>query len=579
MYVLGINETHTAAAALLKDGEVIACAQEERFTRVKAQSGYPKQAIDYCLNYAAITINDIDLLVFGGSNPILRFFYSREDLQKATSVLNDLLLILFDLFPAPFIFGEKIFRLIYKLGARVWKEIHVTGLSRISGVPRKKICYFDHHLAHAASAYFVFGKKNKPKIVVTNDSSGDGFSGKVFVVRGNKWRQIASSSNRLSLASIYYYLTKLLGFKGDEEEYKVMGLSGYVDKKKASQLLPIFEKLVSLEGISFKGQMPYWLCFSYLKRELFGKRFDFTAGSLQQFVENLMVKQIKNAIKKTGIKEVILGGGLAMNVKANMKVARTKELTNLSVCPSSGDEANAIGYCFLGFKKLCDKKKVEFVSKPLSNLYLGPEFNGKEIMSTIKKYGKEFNFHKLGLNKNKHIAKLLVEGKIIARFAGRMEFGARALGNRSILADPRNIKVIKIINEQIKGRDFWMPFAPTILYDRAKDYLINPKNIDSPFMMIGFETTKKAQEEIPAALHPADFTCRPQILKREDNPQYYDLIKEFEKITGVGAILNTSFNLHGEPIVCGSKDTILTFKKSKLEYLLLGDYLISKSLN
>lgn len=576
MYVLGINETHSATAALLKDGKIIACASEERFTKVKKQSGYPKQAVSFCLNYGVITIDDIDLLVFGGSNPLLRFFYSREDLQKISSILNDFLLPIYEIFPSPFIIGEEVFRKIHKLGAKLWKQIHVIRLSRLSKVPRKKICYFDHHLAHAASAYYIFPPSHKPKLVITNDSSGDGSSGKVYLVKENNWIELASSSNRLSLASIYYYVTKVLGFKGDEEEYKVMGLAGYTSQHQLGKLTHIFQKLIILKDMTFKGQLPYWLCLSYLKKKLFGERFDFVAGSLQNFVENLLCSQVAAAINKTKVTDVVLGGGLAMNIKANMKVSQINKLKSLMIGPSCGDEANAFGYCFLGYRKRCQMLDVKFQIQPVKNLNLGPGFSEEEIKNAVL----EITAIKIKRVKReelaKEVAKLLYEGKIVARFAGRMEFGHRSLGNRSILADPRDARIVKIINDQIKRRDFWMPFAPTILKERVKDYLINPKGLESPFMMIGFETTKQGREQIPATLHPYDFTCRPQILSKEDNPDYWKIIKEFEDLSGVGAVLNTSFNLHGEPIVCTPQDALRVFQKSGLEYMILENYLIRK---
>ncbi len=215
--------------------------------------------------------------------------------------------------------------------------------------------------------------------------------------------------------------------------------------------------------------------------------------------------------------------------------------------------------------------------EPLGNNYLGMAFSSDQIEKTLNEsncYNK-YKVEKLE-DINSKTANLLASGEIVARFEGRMEWGARALGNRSILMDPRNVEKVKELNKAIKKRDFWMPFAPTILKERQQDYLVNPKNIRSPYMTIAFSTTEKGRKELPAATHAYDSTARPQILEKEFNPQYYDLIKKFESLTGIGAVLNTSFNLHGEPIVCSPEDALKTFENSGLKYLTLNNYLVSK---
>lgn len=260
-----------------------------------------------------------------------------------------------------------------------------------------------------------------------------------------------------------------------------------------------------------------------------------------------------------------------MNVKANKKIAEIPGLRDLVVCPSAGDESAPFGGAYFGYQHLS-----KTIPQNISDLYLGPDFSGQEIEQAIKEaLNKSFTARKYN-DIEKQIAKLLANGKIVGRFKGRMEWGARALGNRSILMDPSRADLKTELNDQVKSRDFWMPFAATILEERQKDYIVNPKNIKGYFMNIGFDTTGKGKKALSAAVHPYDFTCRPQILRKEDNPDYYKLIKYFEDQTGIGAVLNTSFNYHGEPIVCSPKDALHTFAVTGLKYLAMGNYLITK---
>lgn len=262
-----------------------------------------------------------------------------------------------------------------------------------------------------------------------------------------------------------------------------------------------------------------------------------------------------------------------MNVKANMKIAELEGVDDIFIFPSCGDESVSIGAAY--FVQNLKGGAVQ----PISDNYFGGQFSEEEIKDAADKPElKEKYAVSEEENINKKVASLLASGEIVARFSGRMEWGARALGNRSILMDPRNKDGVRILNMAIKQRDFWMPFAPTVLVERQDDYLTNKKNLKSPYMIMAFETTEKGKHDLSAAIHPYDFTARPQILQKDFNPGYYDLIKEFEKITGVGAVLNTSFNLHGEPVVHSPSDAISVFERSGLKHLALGKYLISKKI-
>lgn len=587
VYILGINESHVATAALLKDGEIVACASEERFTRVKGQWGYPKLAVEYCLKEAGITSLDLNEVYMGFESASMFILGSRESIfiskviVSISPYLRSLLLFLVGIFPFTYNIYDFMFNTFYNFFLTITFEYpHRRLTAKALGIDRNKIKKMDHHLAHAMAAYYSGpkNKNNKQSLVITNDGMGDKVCSRIYKVKNYIWEEIASTPNAYSLGWLYLFVTEYLGMKPNEHEYKVMGLAPYAQKDFSKEICDIFKKLMWIEGLRIKSKVPVLGYSSFIKKKLFKKRFDSIAGGVQMFTEESLRTLIKNSISKTKINNLVLGGGVFMNVKANMEIVKLKEVKKIFIMPSCGDESTAIGAAYYGYMQFCKKEKRSFMPKPLINLYLGPKYSEEELTNNIKEFSSLRKNIKVRLLKNpaKEIAILLQKGEVIARFFDRMEFGARALGNRSILANPSNPKVIRLINEQIKGRDFWMPFAPVILNKRSSDYLISAKDVSSPFMMITFDTTKKAQKDLIAALHPYDFTARPQILSKESNPQYYEIIEEFEKLTGIGGLLNTSFNIHGEPIVCSPADALNTFQKSGLLYMQLGNFLLEK---
>jgi carbamoyltransferase len=266
-----------------------------------------------------------------------------------------------------------------------------------------------------------------------------------------------------------------------------------------------------------------------------------------------------------------------MNVKANMLIGQEDWVEELFAFPSCGDESNAVGAAYLGYLEECARRGVAGWVQPFGPAYLGNSVTDEDAEAVIRERGLEGRY-KVAFHDRieEKIADLLVSDGVVARCAGRMEFGARALGNRSILANPSDHRVVPLINRMIKNRDFWMPFAPTIMAERAPDYLVNPKQHASPYMMLAMPTRAEAREALVAAIHPQDATARPQILERSWNPEYHAVISEFERRTGVGAVLNTSFNLHGEPVVCSAADAVDTFERSGLPHVAVGHWLISK---
>ena len=302
------------------------------------------------------------------------------------------------------------------------------------------------------------------------------------------------------------------------------------------------------------------------------KRFDHVAGGLQIFVERFLVRWIRSCVLETGISKVALSGGVFMNVKANQKILEIPELDELFIFPSCGDETNAIGASWLLYQQMSAS-----LPKPLEQFCLGNEFVNDQVEAALQRYQFKSNV-KVSHAKDveKDVAGLLAKNEIVARFQGRMEFGARALGNRSILANPGSANAVRIINEMIKCRDFWMPFAPSVLEERTGDYFVKPKPMRAPYMIITFDTKENKRECFSAAIHPYDFTGRPQEVNEAWNPRYYKLIKHFESLTGEGIILNTSFNLHGEPVVCSPDDALRVFDISGLQHLAIEDFLLTK---
>jgi carbamoyltransferase len=294
-------------------------------------------------------------------------------------------------------------------------------------------------------------------------------------------------------------------------------------------------------------------------------------------VEDLLLQWARLMRARYGGERLALGGGVFMNVKANMRLASEEWVRDLFVFPSCGDESNAIGAAYLGYLDACARAGVDAKPAPLGPAYLGPAIDDAEVEEVVRRRDLAGR-HRVSEpdRMEERIADLLVSDGVVARCAGRMEFGARALGNRSILANPSDHRVVGLINRMIKNRDFWMPFAPSVLRERESDYLVNPKALASPYMMLAFPTNPKRRDEIIAAVHPQDGTARAHIVDEPWNPGYHRVIREFERRTGIGAVLNTSFNLHGEPLVGSPVDAVETFERSGLPHLALGRFLISK---
>ena len=582
--VLGVSVSSVATASLIRDGRILASVSEERLNRSKSWSGFPILAIREAMRIAGAAPDDVDRLVLHGYSPWVYGLVGEDGSSGGASWHLPLRAAWTEMMgrhplSAPLYAGlrDHVYRPV--VHGR-WQRQRMRLASRETGIPLERICCSDHHRCHAyAGIHATLGRPEGRFLVLTNDGRGDDCCAAVWVYDHGTWTRLAATPNDHSMAYLYLAVTEVLGMRANEHEYKVMGLAPYASPADSARSLKELEPLVWCDGLRFKSRLPAQSYYYYLREHLERHRFDWIAGAVQQRTEDLLTQWVRNAIAQTGIHHVVLSGGSYLNVKANMRIAEMPEVETLTICPSPSDDSSSLGAAYWGYEQECARRGIPFEPQPLDNLYLGPQYDGAAIAQSIERARRE------GLRCDTvriedmpgRIARLLAEGEVVARFDGRMEFGARALGNRSLLAHPGHPAVIEVLNRQIKSRDFWMPFAGTVLHERADEYLCNRKRIAAPHMVLAFETTERARRDMRAAMHPIDLTIRPQVLDEATNPRYFELIKRFEALTGIGGVLNTSFNLHGEPIVCTPEDALSTFARSGLQHLALGDWLLTKT--
>ncbi|QQG45469.1 MAG: carbamoyltransferase [Candidatus Sungiibacteriota bacterium] len=580
--IVAIQDGHNASLAYMEEGEVKFAIQEERLTRIKNTAGFPELALQELLQRHQLHIRDVDIFVFTdalntggwkkgqGVEYLMQKHRNLFEERKLSPVsfLRTAQKSLVGFLPSP------VFGILQERKRAEFLERRMKPLLDL-GVSRSKIKFFDHHLCHAASAAYGWGLGEK-LVVITSDGAGDNLSGSVSVLEGGVLKRLALIPVEDSIARLYALITYYLGMVPLEHEYKVMGLAPYAqDSRSARELCAYFKKffLLNDDGLTYHrspGIEATYKLGPRLTRDLKFYRFDHIAAGLQLFVEEFVTEWVHNILGTLKISNLALSGGLFMNVKLNKKIMELEGVKKLFVFPSCGDESNVFGGLYLAYQNLTGK-----VPQPLRHLYLGGDFSDKEVEKSIRSYAfRNAVEWERPENVERKIAELLAGRAVVARFDGKMEFGARALGNRSILADPREWGVVKEINRMIKSRDFWMPFAPSCIeLDR---YVENPKCVPAPFMILTFDVKEGKVDKLAAALHPYDNTCRPQEVSSDSNPSYFRIISEFERLTGEGIILNTSFNLHGHPIVYTPEDALHVFDNSGLRYLVLGPYLLKK---
>jgi carbamoyltransferase len=568
MKIVGIHDGHNATAALVEDGRVVAAVSEERLVRTKNIDCFPENAVADCLRIAGCSPQDVDFVAFNGEHqPYSR---TRAELMAAFRQAS-----------SPKTAVRKFLRRT-PVNAYFRKRRRATRLENAGrmGFDEKKIRFVEHHRAHAFAAYWCSPWREGPVLILTCDGSGDDLCATVNVGQGGKIERVAAVHESQSLGIIYAMATTLLGMMPLEDEHKVMGMAPYgLRRVMARPQEDCFAGLLRVGGVTWAradGLPDAYRSFKYMRRRLGLTRFDNASASIQLLAEKVIAEWVANCARATGVNRVALAGGVFMNVKANKIIYDLPDVEELFVTPSCGDESNTIGACYAVYDEERRRAGLPTEIPPLGPIYFGGEFADVDCERALVAVRRA---DAVRISEPEDVdwelGRLVAGGKVVARFAGRMEFGARALGNRSILADASDMAVIPKINEMIKSRDFWMPFAPSVLAERSEEYAVKPKPMAAPYMIMAFDSTAQ-RDEYRAATHPYDKTTRPQEVFEDWNPGYYRVLKSFEEATGRGIILNTSFNLHGYPIVYRPEEAVEVFLRSSLDALALGPYLIQR---
>jgi carbamoyltransferase len=599
--ILGISAFyHDSAAALVIDGQIVAAAQEERFTRVKQDSSFPVNAVKYCLYAEALKISDLDAIVFY-DKPLLKFerlletYYGFAPKGVASFVTA-----------IPVWIKEKLFL----------KRIIREELGKIDGYQKHqvKLLFPEHHLSHAASAFYP--SPFEEAAILTIDGVGEWATASICFGKGNSITNIKELHFPHSVGLLYSAFTYYLGFRVNSGEYKLMGLApfGIPENDEVKRFIQIIkEKLVEI-----KDDGSVWLNQKYFNystglrmvndkqwEKLFGfKRRDFEgkieqchsnlALAIQQVTEEILIKMAAEAKRITGSKNLCLAGGVALNCVGNGKLLKSGLFDEIFIQPAAGDAGGAVGAALAAYYISYGKTRNVIQPDAMSGTFLGPEFTLKEIEHTAKtfkaKYEKIEDFDRL----SDRVAKIIADGNVVGWFQGRMEFGPRALGNRSILGDARNSEMQLKLNLKIKYRESFRPFAPSVLEEDCHEYFELEK--PSPYMLLVANVQQKHQNpipenyyelplmerlyfersDIPSVTH-IDYSARIQTVHGETNPRFRQLISQFKKLTGYGVIVNTSFNVRGEPIVCTPEDAYKCFMRTEMDYLVIGDFLFDKS--
>jgi len=586
MNILGISAFyHDSAACLVQDGEIIAAAQEERFTRKKHDHNFPEKAIEYCLKEGGITGEKLDIVAFY-DKPFLKFERLLESyLAYAPKGIKSFMMAM------PLWIREKL-----------WMKEYIADKIGFSG----KILFPEHHQSHAASAFFP--SPFTESAILTMDGVGEWATSSYGVGAGNKINLLAEIHFPHSLGLLYSAFTYYTGFKVNSGEYKVMGLAPYGEPKYKDL---IYKELIDVkEDGSFSMNMEYFdFCagltmtnekfhklFGGLPREpetnLTQKEMDL-ARSVQDVTEEIVLKMGRHIHKETGQKNLCLAGGVALNCVANGKLLREGPFDNVWIQPASGDAGGALGAALISWYQYLDNpREADNINDAQKGSYLGPQFNSDEIKKFLDE--KKITYTRLADEEiPTAVAKLINDEKVIGWFQGRMEFGPRALGSRTIIGDARSAKMQAIMNIKIKFREGFRPFAPSVLYEKVSEYFELEK--PSPYMLLVADVKKERQKkmkeedmslfgiqklnvlrsDIPAVTH-IDYSARIQTVHKETNPLYHKMISEFEKKYGCAVIVNTSFNVRGEPIVCTPEDAYRCFMRTNIDYLMLGNYLLDK---
>ena len=590
--VLGISAFyHDSAAAIIVDGEIIAAAQEERFTRKKHDESYPKNAINYVLKEANLKLNEVDHVVFY-EKPFLKF----ERLLETYVGFSPSGFKSFSM-SMPLWLSEKLFQKKMLFDALKKQDNNFNDI--------KKINFSEHHLSHAASAFF--SSPYDEAIILTLDGVGEWATTTVSLGKNNKINILKEIHFPHSLGLLYSAFTYFLGFKVNSGEYKVMGLAPYGEPKFKDIILG---KLIDVkQDGSFRLNMDY---FNYatgltMTNNKFGKLFNMErrepednllqihmdmASSIQAATEEIVLKITRFLSTEFKLENLCMAGGVALNCVANGKILKESLFKNIWIQPASGDAGGALGAAQAFYYQELDNKRKILKTDSMNGSYLGPQFSDEQVEDELKICGA--NYKRLTSDQIiKDTAKALSEEKAVGWFKGRMEFGPRSLGNRSIIADPRSEKMQKNLNLKVKYRESFRPFAPAVLFEKVSEWF--EINSESPYMLLVADVKKSKQlqmteqqkslfgidklnikrSSIPSVTH-VDYSARIQTVHKETNPIFHKLIEEFERITKYPVLVNTSFNVRGEPIVCSATDAFNCFMGTDLDVLVCNNFILYK---
>ncbi|OFX66929.1 MAG: hypothetical protein A2X12_09955 [Bacteroidetes bacterium GWE2_29_8] len=602
MNILGISAFyHDSAAVILQNGEIMAAAQEERFTRKKQDSSFPINAVKYCLDYTGLTLDSLDAVVFY-DKPFLKFERILETYYSfAPSGLKSFIKSM------PIWIKEKIFL----------KRIIHEELLKIQNYNKKKLklLFPEHHLSHAASAFYA--SKFEDSAILTIDGVGEWATTSLAHGNGNKIEIIKELHFPHSLGLLYSAFTYFLGFVVNSGEYKLMGLAPYGIPNSGN--VNNFIKLIKENLLDIKADGSIWLNQDYfdyatglkmINESKWDKLFGFKtrqpeaemeqhhcdlALAIQIITEEVILKMAAEIKKITGSSNLCMAGGVALNCVASGKLLQTKMFDNIFIQPAAGDAGGALGAAYSAhYLYFQQERKYSGNMDEMKGAYLGPEYSNFDIEKVCRKYKATcLKFDNFDLLAN-DVAQYIAEGNVIGWFQGRMEFGPRALGNRSILGDPRNPEMQKKLNLKIKYREGFRPFAPSVLAGDNSNFF--EMECDSPYMLLVANVVKDRLNNLPENYHSlplmerlyiirsdvqaithTDFSARIQTVHKETNPRYWTLINNFKEKTGYGLVVNTSFNVRGEPIICSPDDAYRCFMRTEMDYLVMGDYLLKKT--
>lgn len=592
--ILGISAYyHDSAAALVVNGDIVAAAQQERFSRKKHDASFPGQAIAYCLKEASISLQDLDQIVFY-DKPLIKFERLLETyLTYAPRGLNSFITAM------PVWLKEKLY-----LKAILKKELATLAGCKTSQLP--PLLFTKHHQAHAASAFFP--SPFERAAVLCLDGVGEWATTSIWLGEGHQLIPQWEIDFPHSLGLLYSAFTYYTGFKVNSGEYKLMGLAPYGEPKYVDQIL---NHLLDLkEDGTFRLNMDYFnytvglTMTNHKFHTLFGgqprkaeaeitQREMDLASSIQKVTEEVVLRLARTVKKELGVDYLCLAGGVALNCVANGRILRETEFKDIWIQPAAGDAGGAVGAALAIWHQYHEKPRTPKVSDLMKGSYLGPSFSEAEILqflNAMNSFYQQLDDREL----MPQLAEILAQGNVVGWFSGRMEFGPRALGSRSIIGDPRNPKMQSVMNLKIKYRESFRPFAPSVLAERVSDYfaldrsspymlLVAPikENLHIPMtqeqqQMFGIDKLNVPRSQIPAVTH-VDYSARIQTVHPETNPRYYELIRHFEAKTGCAVLVNTSFNVRGEPIVCTPEDAYRCFMRTEMDYLVIENFLLAKS--